>query len=331
MRGRGRGGGNRRRPPKRGGKRGPGGRGSRSGGQRSGGQRGGGQGGGGRRSGHGHGSGGGGQDDRGRRGGRGRRDDSFQPEPWREPAPYSPPPPVERPAELHPTDRVFRGLNLFPFQVAAIDAVAAGHSVLVSAPTGAGKTLVADYAIEHAFERGWRSVYTSPIKALSNQKYRDFRAEHGDRVGIMTGDVTINPDADLLIMTTEVFRNTLFDEPGRLAEFRFVIHDEVHYIDDPDRGTVWEESIIHAPPQMRLVCLSATIPNVAELAGWIETVRGEKVTVVKMHQRPVPLDHLVWVPDLGPVPVDEALDVLRRPMKDRRRMRRERRPTRLLA
>ncbi len=202
--------------------------------------------------------------------------------------------------------------------------------MLVSAPTGAGKTLVADYAIEHAFERGWRSVYTSPIKALSNQKYRDFRAEHGDRVGIMTGDVTINPDADLLIMTTEVFRNTLFDEPDRLAEFRFVIHDEVHYIDDKDRGTVWEESIIHAPPQMRMVCLSATIPNVQELAGWIETVRGEEVTVVKMHQRPVPLDHLVWVPDLGPVKLPEALEMLRRPTKDRARMRRERRPTRLL-
>ncbi len=231
---------------------------------------------------------------------------------------------------MHPTDRVFRGLNLFPFQVQAIDAVAAGDSVLVSAPTGAGKTLVADYAIEHAFERGWRSVYTSPIKALSNQKYRDFRAEHGDRVGIMTGDVTINPDADLLIMTTEVFRNTLFDDPTRLADFRFVIHDEVHYIDDPDRGTVWEESIIHAPPQMRLVCLSATIPNVEELAGWIESVRGEQVTVVKMHQRPVPLDHLTWVPDLGPVKLPEALEMLRRPAHERRQMRRERRPTRLL-
>jgi superfamily II RNA helicase len=202
--------------------------------------------------------------------------------------------------------------------------------VLVSAPTGAGKTLVADYAIEHAFESGWRAVYTSPIKALSNQKYRDFRAEHGDQVGIMTGDVTINPDADLLIMTTEVFRNTLFDDPERLRDFRFVIHDEVHYIDDADRGTVWEESIIHAPPQMRLVCLSATIPNVDEFAGWIETVRHEEITVVRMHRRPVPLDHLVWVPDLGAVHLDEALPLLKQPLKLRRRMRRERRPTRLL-
>ena len=262
--------------------------------------------------------------------GRRRWREEDEPSPAREPAPYTPPPAPDRPQELIPTDRVFRGLKLYPFQVQALDAIAGGHSVLVSAPTGAGKTLVADYAIEHAFERGWRAVYTSPIKALSNQKYRDFRAQHGDQVGIMTGDVTINPDADLLIMTTEVFRNTLFDEPERLQDFRFVIHDEVHYIDDPDRGTVWEESIIHAPPQMRLVCLSATIPNVAEFAGWIETVRDEKVTVVRMHQRPVPLDHLVWVPDLGAVRLDDALSLLNKPMKERRRMRRERRPTRLL-
>ncbi len=241
-----------------------------------------------------------------------------------------PPEAPPRPDELIPTDRTFRGLALYPFQVQALDAIEAGHSVLVSAPTGAGKTLVADYAIERAFALGRRVVYTSPIKALSNQKYRDFRAQHGDQVGIMTGDVTLNPDADLLIMTTEVFRNTLFDEPERLAEFRFVVHDEVHYLDDLERGTVWEESIIHAPPQMRLVCLSATIPNVREFAEWIESVRGEPVTVVRMEQRPVPLDHLVWVPDLGAVRLPEALEVLRRPMQKRRTMRRERRPSRLL-
>ncbi len=265
---------------------------------------------------------------RGAKGGRG-RPDAEQP-PVREPAPYRPPPAAARPASLEPTDRTFRDLNLYPFQARAVDAVAAGNSVLVSAPTGAGKTLVADYAIEVAFSEGWRSVYTAPIKALSNQKFRDFRAEHGDRVGIMTGDVTINPDADLLIMTTEVFRNTLFDEPERLREFRFVVHDEVHFLDDVQRGTVWEESIIHAPPQMRLVALSATVPNVRELAAWIETVRGEKVTVVEMNDRPVPLDHMCWVPDLGPVRRQEAMDVLRKPFRERRVMRRERRPTRLL-
>ncbi len=298
-------------------------------------RRSGGRGHGGGRRGRGQGGGGRGGGARGQHGGvdradRRRRHEADEPPPAREPAPYTPPPAPERPAELIPTDRVFRGLHLYAFQVQAFDAIAGGHSVLVSAPTGAGKTLVADYAIEHAFERGWRAVYTSPVKALSNQKYRDFRTRHGDQVGIMTGDVTINPDADLLIMTTEVFRNTLFDDPERLRDFRFVIHDEVHYIDDPDRGTVWEESIIHAPPQMRLVCLSATIPNVAELAGWIESVRGEDVTVVRMHRRPVPLDHLVWVPDVGAVRLEDALPLLQRPMKERRAMRRERRPTRLL-
>jgi superfamily II RNA helicase len=214
--------------------------------------------------------------------------------------------------------------------VEALEAIEAGHSVLVSAPTGAGKTLVADYAVERAFEHGWRVVYTAPIKALSNQKYRDFRATHGDQVGIMTGDVTLNPDADLLIMTTEVFRNTLFDAPERLRDFRFVIHDEVHYLDDPDRGTVWEESIIHAPEQMRLVCLSATIPNVEELADWMSEVRGEEVAVVRMSDRPVPLDHLIWVPDEGAVPLGRAQEILAYPYKRRRHMLWERSPARLL-
>ncbi|MCG3135021.1 MAG: hypothetical protein HMLKMBBP_02514 [Planctomycetes bacterium] len=243
---------------------------------------------------------------------------------------YEPPPPVPRPPELTPTDRTYRGLRLFPFQARAVDAVAAGHSVLVAAPTGSGKTLVADYAIDTAFERGWRVVYTSPIKALSNQKYRDFRARHGDAVGILTGDVTMRPDAPLLVMTTEVFRNTLFDEPARLRDFRFVIHDEVHYLDDRERGTVWEESIIHAPADMRLVCLSATVPNVQEMADWIGTIRGEPVTVVESASRPVPLDHMIWVPDHGPLAVKEGCAVLDLPLRQRRLMRRERTPGRLL-
>jgi len=202
--------------------------------------------------------------------------------------------------------------------------------VIVAAPTGSGKTLVADYAVDQAFADGRRVVYTSPIKALSNQKYRDFRARHGAEVGIMTGDVTMNPDARLLVMTTEVFRNTLFEEPERLREFRFVIHDEVHYLDDAERGTVWEESIINAPEQMRLVALSATVPNVRELAEWIDSVRGEHVEVVEMTQRPVPLDHLVWVPDLGPTTLAEVQPLLDQPFHKRKRMRRERSPERML-
>jgi len=252
------------------------------------------------------------------------------PPPRREPPRYETPDAPPRPTELTPTDREFQGLRLYPFQVQAVDAIAAGHSVIVAAPTGSGKTLVADYAIDRAFADGWRVVYTSPIKALSNQKYRDFRARHGAEVGIMTGDVTMNPDAQLLVMTTEVFRNTLFEEPERLREFRFVIHDEVHYLDDPERGTVWEESIIHAPDAMRLVALSATVPNVRELAEWIDSVRGEHVEVVEMTRRPVPLDHLVWLPDLGPAKLGEAQPLLDMPYHKRKRLRRERAPTRML-
>ncbi|MCE9634449.1 MAG: DEAD/DEAH box helicase [Planctomycetes bacterium] len=258
------------------------------------------------------------------------RNDNAEPEPKFAPPRYIPPAEPPRPAELNPTEREFRGLKLYPFQAAAVDAIAAGHSVIVAAPTGAGKTLVADYAIDAAFAAGRRVVYTSPVKALSNQKFRDFRARHGDQVGIMTGDVVIRGDAPLLVMTTEVFRNTLFDEPERLATFQFVIHDEVHYLDDRERGTVWEESIIHAPETMRLVCLSATIPNVGELADWIASVRGEEVTVVEMARRPVPLDHLTWLPDNGPVPVEQACTILDQPLRLRSRMRRERSPARLL-
>jgi superfamily II RNA helicase len=201
----------------------------------------------------------------------------------------------------------FRGLTLFPFQRRAIEAIFSGRSVVVAAPTGAGKTLVADYAVEHGFEAGRRVIYTSPIKALSNQKFRDFRAHYGEeKVGIMTGDVTIQPGAPLLIMTTEIFRNTIFEDPARLAGFDFVIFDEVHYLDDRERGTVWEEAIIYAPPHIRVVALSATVPNVKEFAAWISEVRGAPVDVIEEDRRPVPLVHKVWVPGRGPRALDEV-------------------------
>ena len=203
--------------------------------------------------------------------------------------------------------RTFRGLELFPFQRAAIAAIFGGHSVVVAAPTGAGKTLVADYAMERALEADRRVVYTSPIKALSNQKYRDFRAQYGDeKVGIMTGDVTIQPEAPLLVMTTEIFRNTIFEDPKRLDGFDFVIFDEVHYLDDRERGTVWEESIIFAPRHIRIVALSATVPNVDDFAAWISKVRERPIEVIVEEKRPVPLTHKVWIPGRGPRALDEV-------------------------
>ena len=144
--------------------------------------------------------------------------------------------------------------------------------MIVSAPTGAGKTLVAEYAIERCIERKARVIYTSPIKALSNQKFRDFRATYGDAIGLMTGDVTINPDAPVLIMTTEIFRNTIFESEDRFRDAELVIIDEIHYIDDDERGTVWEESIIFAPKNVRFVGLSATISNLEQFRAWVEKV-----------------------------------------------------------
>jgi len=216
------------------------------------------------------------------------------------------------------TPTEFQGKTLYPFQRQAIEAIDGGRSVVVAAPTGAGKTLVADYAIEESFLRGRRIVYTAPIKALSNQKFRDFRQEHGDDVGIMTGDVTINPEAPLLIMTTEVFRNTIFESPERLEAVDFVIFDEVHYIDDRDRGTVWEESILYAPDHIRIVGLSATIPNVGQLAGWIRKVRGTEVDVVVENERPVPLHHLFYIRDAGPRELHQLKGVLHKPVHKRR-------------
>ena len=187
-----------------------------------------------------------------------------------------------------------REFDLDPFQQEAVAAIDQGLSVLVAAPTGAGKTVIAEYAVELALRRGERVIYTAPIKALSNQKFRDFRSRFGDQVGIMTGDVTINGDAPALIMTTEIFRNALFAESGRFDDARFLIFDEVHYINDLERGTVWEESIIFAPRHIQFVCLSATMPNVQELADWIAEVRSTDVRVVRETRRPVPLKSHVY-------------------------------------
>ena len=151
----------------------------------------------------------------------------------------------------------FKGYTLNDFQVEAAAAIEAGKNVLLAAPTGSGKTLVAEYAIDRAVRTGRRAIYTSPIKALSNQKFRDFKGE-GLPVGLMTGDLTLDPDAPVVIMTTEIFRNAVFEDPARFHDTDFAIFDEVHFVDDLERGTVWEESLIFAPPHVRFVGLSAT-------------------------------------------------------------------------
>jgi len=188
----------------------------------------------------------------------------------------------------------FKGFQLNSFQTKAIRSIEAGHSVLVSAPTGAGKTLVAEYAIRRALAAGQRAIYTAPIKALSNQKFRDFRDDPEVEVGLMTGDVSISPHAPLLIMTTEIFRNTIFEAPERFDDVAYLIFDEIHYLDDPERGTVWEESLIFAPEDIRLICLSATIQNLETFGNWIRSVRKQDLDVIYSDRRPVPLAHRLY-------------------------------------
>jgi len=181
--------------------------------------------------------------------------------------------------------------SLDDFQRTAIEGVHAGRSVLVAAPTGSGKTVVAEYAIERAIHRGGKAFYTTPLKALSNQKYGDLVARHGaSRVGLLTGDNTINSEAAVVVMTTEVLRNMLYERSDTLDGLVVVIMDEVHYLQDPYRGAVWEEVLIHLPLSVSVVCLSATISNAEEFGEWIQTLRGE-TTVVIEERRPIPLEH----------------------------------------
>ncbi|NLW46187.1 MAG: DEAD/DEAH box helicase [Firmicutes bacterium] len=194
----------------------------------------------------------------------------------------------------------YRDYKLDDFQQQAIAELLKGNSVLVSAPTGVGKTLIADYLIDQAITKGDRIIYTAPIKALSNQKFKEFKALYGpERVGIVTGDVVINSEAEICLMTTEIFRNILHQDQQRLEGITHIIFDEIHYLSDEERGTVWEESIIFMPPEMRLLGLSATIPNALELAGWIEEIKGHEVKVIIKKDRVVPLEHFVFEKHLG--------------------------------
>ncbi len=187
--------------------------------------------------------------------------------------------------------------ELDPFQVEACRAVEDGQGVLVAAPTGAGKTVVGEFAVHLGLLSGRKAFYTTPIKALSNQKYVDLVAVHGaENVGLLTGDTTINGDAPVVVMTTEVLRNMLYADSPTLGGLGFVVMDEVHYLADRFRGAVWEEVIIHLDDDVQLVALSATVSNAEEFGQWLTTVRGA-VAVVVSERRPVPLWQHVMVRD----------------------------------
>ncbi|MFP4009078.1 MAG: DEAD/DEAH box helicase [Spirulinaceae cyanobacterium] len=185
--------------------------------------------------------------------------------------------------------------ELDEFQQQAIAALNDNQSVVVCVPTGSGKTLVGEYAIHRALARGKRVFYTTPLKALSNQKFRDFRSSFGEeQVGLLTGDASHNRDAPILVMTTEIFRNMLYGTPigqvgTSLTHVEAVVLDECHYMNDRQRGTVWEESIVYCPPDVQLVALSATIANADQLTDWIDQVHG-KTQLIQSTFRPVPLE-----------------------------------------
>src|SRR5215813_12810820 len=186
----------------------------------------------------------------------------------------------------------FRALYDFdfdPFQVEACHALGAGRGVLVAAPTGSGKTVIGEYAVHLALAQGRKCFYTTPIKALSNQKYADLVARYGPaKVGLLTGDNSINGEAPIVVMTTEVLRNMLYAGSLTLDGLAYVVLDEVHYLADRLRGAVWEEVIIQLPESVQVVALSATVSNAEEFGDWIRQVRGG-TTVIVDEIRPVPL------------------------------------------
>ncbi|CAO3616518.1 unnamed protein product [Mucor hiemalis] len=184
--------------------------------------------------------------------------------------------------------------ELDTFQKQAVYHLEIGDSVFIAAHTSAGKTVVADYAIALATKHMTKAIYTSPIKALSNQKFRDFKHTFGEDVGILTGDVQIRPEASCLVMTTEILRSMLYRGADLIRDVEFVIFDEVHYVNDLERGVVWEEVIIMLPAHVNIILLSATVPNTKEFAGWVGRTKKKDIYVISTLKRPVPLEHYLY-------------------------------------
>ena len=205
----------------------------------------------------------------------------------------------------------YKGFTLDKFQEDAIKAIDNNHSVVVSAPTGSGKTLIADYIIGKYLKKGKVIIYTAPIKALSNQKYKEFSEDYGEEnVGLLTGDVVRNPTAPILIMTTEIYRNMVLIKDRMIDLVSYVIFDEVHYINDIERGYVWEESVIFSKKSVRFLCLSATIPNAKQFADWIHSINKHVVEVVIQTKRNVPLHKFFYDSELGVCSLDQIRDVV---------------------
>ena len=204
----------------------------------------------------------------------------------------------------------YKGLTLDKFQEDSISSIDQNHSVVVSAPTGLGKTLIADYIINKYLKKGIKVIYTAPIKALSNQKYQEFSKDYGEEnIGLLTGDIVKNSKAPILIMTTEIYRNMALTNDSFLSDISYVIFDEIHFINDLERGYVWEESIIFSKPNVRFLCLSATIPNAQEFADWISTIKKHKVDVIKHDKRVVPLHRNFYDTELGITTLKQIKDV----------------------